>query len=67
MTRAAVRAAIAMCCDELAARGKPVRGARIAVDGSILLLTDDDADALPFANENSDWVSRAGKKEIPCA
>lgn len=68
MGEAVSKSAIARAMAAFEERGQPVKCARLAVDGSVLLLTEIPEGALPAVNDDAvDWVSLAGETEIPSA
>lgn len=67
MGEAVSKVAIARAITAIESCGHPVKGLRLHVDGSVSVLTEVPAGALPSANDDGDWVSLAGQKEVPRA
>jgi hypothetical protein len=66
MSRAARKHLIADTLAAFVAAGCPVKGARLCVNGDLLLLTEAPDTALP-SNDDGDWVDLAGQTETPRA
>jgi hypothetical protein len=61
------RARLVEAVHALESCGHPVRGLLLSPDGSITLLTEVPADALPSNDAGSSWVDLAGETDPPRA